>query len=178
MKRLSRTVVLAAVLLLLSLEGGCKGPPPSRIALNDRMAMANARLANAALKFKKTLEDGLRDKPGGKADSATVRRDFNAVKNAISETQKEFGNMSLPARPSKNAPALLQAYQEFLKTEETICNTRFQRAVQLAESGSDWKQIDDEFQAAYMEEQPVLSKVRDVQKAYADEHFYRLVPKR
>lgn len=175
MNRLGRALLLGLLLLIVSLDVGCGAPPPSRLALNDRMAQANTRLAELGRKFAGTLES-FKEKPG---DASTIRRDYDAIQKAVAEAKKQFENFPLPARTSKNAPVLLAAYKEFLKTEETICNTNLKRAADLAPGGADtWPQVEAEFKAAYEAETSALDKVKKAQKDYADEHYYRLVQKR
>jgi hypothetical protein len=179
MMRHTRTLLLGLLLLLVAIEVGCQGPPPSRLAFTDRMAVTNAKIADSSQKIRKALQNA---RDGKAPEMNTIRSEADKVKKAIADARKEFDNLSLPARPSKSAPALLDAYKDFLKVEEQIYNTQMQKVVQLAQSGGSGNEflgmVDSEMNQAYMMETPALERVKKAQKDYADEHFLRLQPKR
>jgi hypothetical protein len=171
-------VLQILISLVLCWPVGCS-PPPSRIGLNDKIAAATRELSALGSALRKTL-DGLKtDKP---PDASAVQSQIDGIGKKLKEIQLSFADQQVPARRSKSAPALVSAFAEFLKVQDTIYEKNLAQVATIVKgpgSGQQkWPAVSAELTAARALEGPVLKALRDAQKEFADEHFFQLVPKR
>jgi hypothetical protein len=168
----------ALISLVMCLPLGCS-PPPSRIGLNDKIAAANRELSSLGSALRKTLEGLNTDKP---PDGNSIQGQIDGIGKKLKEIQLSFENQQVPARRSKSAPALVSAYAEFLKVQDTIYEKNLAEVATIVKgpgSGKDkWPAVLALLTAAKDLEAPALKALKDAQKEFADEHHFQLVPKR
>jgi hypothetical protein len=129
--------------------------------------------------LRKTLEGLNTDKP---PDNTTIQSKIDAVGNKLKEVKLSFENQQAPARRSQSAPALVSAYADFLKVQDTIYEEHLGKVLTIVRgpgSGKEkWPAVNAELAAAKALEALALAALKKAQKDLADEHFFQLVPKR
>jgi len=173
-----------ALLTLLVLGLGC-GIPPNRISFPERMAEANKKLQQLALKFRSELLPlGAGPGPNLEPDRVErVKKLYKEIQEAVAQLKRDYNPGTLPSRSSEHAPLLLEAYRKLVAVQDTIVTEHLQKVVEILEDAKldraeKWRQISEQLDAARELETPVLKDVKKAQKEYAEEHYYSLVPER
>jgi hypothetical protein len=167
-------LLVVVFLLALGFDTGCN-PPPPKTRFNRRIVSTTKQLSEAAAAFRKALEPL---EQGKDISPGTVQGAFRTVEKSVADAREKYEDAILPLN-SDSAVAYLDAFKDFLKTEESIVQTNLKKALTIGlqsdqDRKSRWAEIQAEFQAADAAESSALSKLMKAQQAFADEHNYKL----
>jgi hypothetical protein len=172
--RRSRLVMQMVLAALVVAPVACS-LPARPMAFNNMMARANQRLNEEAKKFNKAVS------PLGSnaaADTAAAQSAYNSIQTTLQDLKKEFDNVR-PPLGSEAGSTMLQKYQEFLQTEQSIFDTCLTPAVQALQdnarypdAASKWAVIGPLLTKAGQMERPVLDSLGAAQKAYTESYKF------
>jgi len=160
---------MIGLLALAFLVVGCKAPP-GKIVFNDRMARNNKQLAKLGFDFRMAVAQ-VQAKSG---EVPAVRAKLAEIEPVVSRIKEVYTDALSPIN-STPGEAMLTAYQEFVDSQDKIVGKMRQittaleanRAANVAPLIADIGKLEGKS----------FEKIEKAQRAYAEEHFYRLVEK-
>jgi hypothetical protein len=170
-KRLKKptTVVLLVAMVTVA---GC-GQPPKKRQFNHKVAEANERLSNKARNFYKVIQPigtGVAVQ-GSQAQSALTE-----IETALRDIRKEFDKMPPPLGSPKGA-VMLQKYQAFLSTQQSIVDSCLKPIVAIIENASiadKWNRITPLLRKADDLERDSYNTLSASQREFAEAHKLKL----
>jgi hypothetical protein len=154
-----RILRLLGALLLAFVVVGCKAPP-GKIKFNDRMAWDARDLQRMGREFRKAADES----------ASAAQSKLTAIEKALKEMKEYHADAMVPIN-SNSAQALQDAFREFLEAESKVTAKMRDVVGQLQNKQPvNWSDVSGAESAA-------LQKLKNAQKAFFDEHYFRGVEK-
>lgn len=151
---------------------GCQ-QPPKPIQFSNMIAKTNQKLSEGAKKFYKAIEPL---KAGAPADTSSMQSAYNEISSTLRDAREQFSKISPPFN-SEKGPDLLEKYQNFLTSQQTIfdsCITPMQRIVQdnatYPDPGAKWVAIFPLLGRATQEEATAMAALKKSHEDYCKSH--------
>jgi hypothetical protein len=136
---------------------------------NDRLALDNRKIGEAAVNFRGTLEPLLRDVPDA-PDVGAVRTAHEKLKSALDDVRDDMGEFR--ASHGSAANSLRKAFKNYLNVEEDLINEECADIIVIVEGNSSLiekrKRVLDKLAEIGSKERAELDALRLVQKDFAE----------
>jgi hypothetical protein len=160
---------------------GCQGPPPSRMRFNEILAHNTRELSSKAVEFRREMDKSLPPpnsgkKVEGRSDPGTLDRIAGDIDRLVEKYQDEAKYQQLPRLSQGSAQTLLDAYKQFLDSQEAIAKDLHEIADAFRKSDlGKARQLQDRIAGRATKAQDALEKA---QKSYAEEVHLQLLDKK
>jgi hypothetical protein len=175
MARVQRALLGAGLLIVAVLFlPGCR-PPPTKVGFNNTLAGYNEKLFAVGRKFRAVIRPLAYPEENKKAaeaiDPAAVRKIQQEAVSTVEEVRDDFDSLGSP-RKNDLGDKLREAYENFLKVQETIAKTHMKDIADIVENkdksdADKGQEIRDIMDKIEKEESDVAEKLAKSQKDYA-----------